>query len=50
MPTNAKLCTFEMEPKSSVYIFGGDPFPEERYIFRNFVNFDKKLIAGAIDD
>lgn len=47
---DAKLCTFEMEPKTSVYIFGGDPFPEERFIFWNFVNSDKKVIARAIDD
>lgn len=30
-----------------VWIFGGDPFPEERFIDWNFVASDKALIAEA---
>lgn len=47
---NAKLCTFRMAANTSVYIFGGEPFEEERFIFWNFVHSDKKVIARAIDD
>ncbi len=44
---DSKLCEFEILPGSSVYIFGGDPFPEERYIYWNFVSSDKELIEKA---
>lgn len=33
----AKLCTFTMAPGSTVYLFGGELFPEERFIYWNFV-------------
>lgn len=44
---NAKLCEFEMNENTVVYLFGGEPFPEERFIFWNFVNSDKEIIDEA---
>lgn len=44
---NAQLCEFEMSENAIVYIFGGEPFDEERFIFWNFVNSDKELIEQA---
>lgn len=44
------LCTFTMDANSTIYIFGGDPFPEERFINWNFVSSDKSLIEKAKDD
>lgn len=44
---NAKLCAFEMAENTDVYIFGGDVFPEERFIFWNFVSSDKQKIEEA---
>src|SRR5690606_15140078 len=44
---DAKLCEFEMSDSATVYLFGGEPFPEERYIFWNFVNSDKDVIDKA---
>lgn len=44
---NANLCAFEMSADSTVYIFGGEPFAEERYIFWNFVHSDKAKIEAA---
>ncbi|SMD38309.1 hypothetical protein SAMN04488029_3738 [Reichenbachiella faecimaris] len=47
---DATLCQFELEPNTTVYIFGGDPFPEERFIHWNFVSSDKALIEKAKHD
>ena len=44
------LCTFDMEANTTVYIFGGDEFPEERFIEWNFVSSDKALIEKAKND
>ncbi len=44
---NATLCEFEMNENTTVYIFGGEPFEEERFIFWNFVNSDKEVIEQA---
>ena len=44
---NAKLCEFEMHENTTVYIFGGEPFPEERFMYWNFVATDKALIEEA---
>lgn len=41
---NTKLCEFEIGENTTVYLFGGEPFEEERLIFWNFVNSDKELI------
>lgn len=47
---DAQLCEFEIEENSIIYIFGGEPFPEERFIYWNFVSSDKDLIEKAKDD
>ncbi len=44
---NSKLCEFTIEENTTVYIFGGDPFPEERFIYWNFVASDKEQIEKA---
>lgn len=44
------LCSFEMEPETTIYIFGGIPFEEERFIHWNFVNSDKEVIEKAKKD
>ncbi|WP_413997905.1 pirin family protein [Flavobacterium sp. W1B] len=41
------LCEFEMDENSTVYIFGGEAFPEERFIYWNFVATDKAIIEEA---
>ncbi|MBW6491714.1 MAG: pirin family protein [Lentimicrobium sp.] len=38
---------FTMAANSIIYIFGGEPFPEERFIDWNFVSSNKELIAKA---
>ena len=47
---DTKLCEFEMEANTTVYIFGGEPFPEERFIFWNFVSSSKERIEKAKTD
>ena len=44
---DSHLCAFTIMENSTVYIFGGIPFPEERFIDWNFVSSDKALIAEA---
>lgn len=44
---DSKLCTFDIAENSSIYIFGGEPFPEERIIYWNFVASTKELIEKA---
>jgi hypothetical protein len=44
---DSKLCEFTIQDHSTIYIFGGEPFPEERFIDWNFVSSDKELIAKA---
>jgi redox-sensitive bicupin YhaK (pirin superfamily) len=41
------LCEFTMSDNCTIYIFGGEPFPEERFIHWNFVASDKVLIEEA---
>lgn len=36
-----------MKANTTVYIFGGDPFPEERFISWNFVATDKAINEEA---
>ncbi len=45
--TQPSLCTFTLEPGTSVYLFGGEPFPEERFIHWNFVATSKDHIEAA---
>ena len=44
---NATLCEFEIGENATIYLFGGEPFEEERFIFWNFVNSDKEIIEKA---
>ncbi|RXK81330.1 pirin family protein [Filimonas effusa] len=44
------LCSFVMEAGTTVYLFGGTPFPEERHIYWNFVASDIALIKKAKED
>ncbi len=44
---DTKLCEFEMAAGTTVYIFGGEPFPEQRYIFWNFVSSSAERIEQA---
>ena len=47
---DSKLCSFEMGENTTVYIFGGEAFPEERFIHWNFVSSDKNKIEQAKAD
>ena len=47
---DSTLCSFEMEPNTTVYIFGGEAFPEERFIEWNFVASDRAVIEKAKSD
>lgn len=44
---NSKLCEFEMNENSTIYLFGGEPFPEERFIYWNFVSSSKEKLEQA---
>ena len=48
--TDSTLCEFEIAENSTVYIFGGQPFPEEHFIFWNFVSSDKEVLEKAKKD
>ncbi|SHN21347.1 pirin family protein [Mucilaginibacter sp. OK098] len=41
------MCEFIIEANSTIYLFGGEPFAEERFIDWNFVASDKELINAA---
>jgi len=43
----SSLCTFSMAANSTIYLFGGEPFAEQRFIDWNFVATDKELISKA---
>ncbi|MBW6499283.1 MAG: pirin family protein [Bacteroidales bacterium] len=47
---NSKLCEFEMTANTTVYVFGGEPFPEPRYIDWNFVSSSKDRLKQARED
>lgn len=47
---DSKLCSFEMAAHTTVYIFGGEAFPEERFIYWNFVSSQKETIEKAKTD
>ncbi|HTO15641.1 MAG TPA: pirin family protein [Edaphocola sp.] len=44
---DSKLCEFTIQENSTIYIFGGEAFPEERHIDWNFVSSSKELIKEA---
>ncbi|MES1224735.1 MAG: pirin-like C-terminal cupin domain-containing protein, partial [Bacteroidota bacterium] len=45
--TESSLCEFVIHANTTIYIFGGEPFPEERLIYWNFVASDQHLIDVA---
>jgi len=45
-----KLCSFQLDENSTVYIFGGEPFPEEHFIHWNFVSTSKERLEQAKND
>lgn len=47
---DARLCEFEIGDDTTVYIFGGEPFPEERFINWNFVSSRKEGLQQAKDE
>ena len=44
---DAELCSFTMLANTTLYLFGGEPFPEERHIYWNFVSTSKAKIEEA---
>src|SRR5690606_10480013 len=46
---DSSLCEFTISPDSTIYIFGGEPFPEDRFIDWNFVSSNKETIQWAKD-
>ncbi len=44
---DAHLCEFEITEGTTVYLFGGEPFPEERFIYWNFVSSSRETIEEA---
>lgn len=47
---DSKLCEFEMGNNTTIYIFGGDAMPEERFIDWNFVSSSKERLQQAKED
>jgi hypothetical protein len=47
---DAHLCSFEVSKPSRIYLFGGTPLPEERFIYWNFVSSSKERINQAKED
>lgn len=44
---DTSLCEFTVNENTTVYIFGGEPFPEPRHIYWNFVSSSAELIEEA---
>jgi redox-sensitive bicupin YhaK (pirin superfamily) len=42
-----KMCSLKLASGTKVFLFGGEPFPEERFIWWNFVSSEKALIDAA---
>jgi len=42
-----KMCSLKLASDTKVFLFGGEPFPEERFIWWNFVSSDKSLLEAA---
>jgi redox-sensitive bicupin YhaK (pirin superfamily) len=43
-------CKLKVAENSRIYLFGGEPFDEERHIFWNFVSHSKEVIDKAKED
>ena len=41
------VCDIQIRPNSHILLFGGEPFPEERHIFWNFVSHSAEKIEKA---
>lgn len=41
------VCDVQLKPNSHLLLFGGEPFPEERHIYWNFVSTSKERIEVA---
>lgn len=46
---DGSLCELELAPNTTLYIFGGEPFPEKRHIHWNFVSSQLDRIEQARD-
>jgi len=46
----ATLCAFRIKKGSKVFVFGGEPFEEERFIYWNFVSSSKDRLEKAKED
>lgn len=46
---DGSLCELELAPNTTLYIFGGEPFPEKRHIHWNFVSSRLERIEQARD-
>jgi len=44
---DSTLCEFVIEANTTIYIFGGEPFQEERFIDWNFVGSNKEILEKA---
>ncbi|MEN1786341.1 MAG: pirin family protein [Bacteroidota bacterium] len=44
---SAALCEFKTNGPTTLYLFGGEPFDEERFMFWNFVHSDKAMLERA---
>ncbi|KGO88663.1 pirin [Flavobacterium rivuli WB 3.3-2 = DSM 21788] len=44
---DSSICEFTMNENTTLYIFGGEPFPEPRHIYWNFVASSAELIEEA---
>lgn len=44
---DSRLCEFTIHENSTIYIFGGEPFVEERFIDWNFVSSSKERLEKA---
>lgn len=48
--TQNDICLMELSSNTTIYIFGGEPFPEQRFIEWNFVSSNKETIEQAKAD
>lgn len=44
---DSTLCTFEIGPNTTIYLFGGEALPEERFLLWNFLASDPKELEIA---
>ncbi|MGZ3756386.1 MAG: pirin family protein [Mucilaginibacter sp.] len=44
---DSSLCEFTLNPDTTIYFFGGEPFAEERFIYWNFVATSRERIEQA---